>query len=71
MSGAGVRRLTAGGSVRVTRHRGVLAGALLALALGLAGCATQPGAPADSAGSTPTPAGPLKDGTPAFHADIM
>ena len=27
MSGAGVRRLTAGGSVRVTRHRGVLAGA--------------------------------------------
>ena len=68
---SGVRRLTAGGSVRVMRHRGVLAGALLALALGLAGCASQPGAPADGAGSAPAAPGPLKDGTPAFRADIM
>jgi len=69
MSSVPSRSMTRGG--QALRHHGLIAGALLALALGLAGCASQPQSPAAAPHAKPGSAPPLKDGTPAFRADIM
>ena len=69
MTSVSSRSTTRGGPAAA--RRGWLALALLALALGLSGCASQPQAPSDPAAAEPGAAQPLKDGTPAFRADIL
>lgn len=70
MRGTARKSTTSGG---LSLRHSILPGVVLALLLGLGGCASQPEAPPDRPGAGPAPVSVplLKDGTPEFRAGML